>query len=231
MKNSCIIKSSKNGLHLILDDSLPFTELLQDISDKFEENRSFFGSGQMVLSISGREMDPEDYKKVLLAVEEHSNLKFQFIEDQNELTDVRMLGMMDHFYQENIYQNAKIHVGNVTSDMIVTSDSSLLILGDVKAKATVKARGNVIILGSMSGNVIAGDGSNTTDTYIVTSYLDATDATIGSLHSDIHRNESFFKRFHRINDDAVVIGAFDGQLIAEPMRSGLLNQLAERNLD
>ena len=41
-RKSVIIKSNKYGLTVILDDKMPFQELLLDIADKFQESANFF---------------------------------------------------------------------------------------------------------------------------------------------------------------------------------------------
>lgn len=60
MRNAVVIKSSKAGMTVILDDSLPFDELLAAIGTKFRESARFWGSVQMTLTLEGRELTPEE---------------------------------------------------------------------------------------------------------------------------------------------------------------------------
>ena len=46
-RKSVIIKSNKYGLTVILDDKMPFQELLLDIADKFQESANFFRNAKM----------------------------------------------------------------------------------------------------------------------------------------------------------------------------------------
>ena len=49
-RNSVIIKSNKYGLMVILDDKMPFQELLLDIADKFQESANFFKNAKMAIT-------------------------------------------------------------------------------------------------------------------------------------------------------------------------------------
>ena len=46
-RKSVIIKSNKYGLTVILDDKMPFQELLLDIADKFQESANFFRNAKI----------------------------------------------------------------------------------------------------------------------------------------------------------------------------------------
>ena len=55
-RKSVIIKSNKYGLTVILDDKMPFQELLLDIADKFQESANFFRNAKMADSSRGCSM-------------------------------------------------------------------------------------------------------------------------------------------------------------------------------
>ena len=50
--------------------------------------------------------------------------------------------------------------GNLRSGHVLDVETSIIIIGDVKAGAKVISKGNVIILGSLKGNVYAGSSGN-----------------------------------------------------------------------
>ena len=56
-RNSVIIKSNKYGLMVILDDKMPFQELLLDIADKFQESANFFKNAKMAITFRGRTLN------------------------------------------------------------------------------------------------------------------------------------------------------------------------------
>ena len=55
--NSVIIKCNKYGLIVILDENLPFEELIKDVEDKFKESAKFFKNAKMAMTIRGRVTD------------------------------------------------------------------------------------------------------------------------------------------------------------------------------
>ena len=54
MDNSVIIKGSKSGITVFLDNEMPFEELLESVSDKFKNASKFFNNANMAISFDGR---------------------------------------------------------------------------------------------------------------------------------------------------------------------------------
>ena len=98
MDNSVVIKGSKNGITVKLDDNLGFDELKDRIRTKFD----------------------------------------------NTLTQP-----LCQFYK-----------GTLRSGQVLETESSVVILGDVNPGGKVIACGNVIVLGSLRGNIYAGANGN-----------------------------------------------------------------------
>ena len=63
MSQAVIIKSSKNGINLVLDASMPFPELLTEILHKFTEAERFFANASFAISFEGRELSDEERKE------------------------------------------------------------------------------------------------------------------------------------------------------------------------
>ena len=64
-RNTVMIKSNKYGLIVILDDKIPFEELLLDIADKFRESANFFKNAKMAVSFRGRVLTKPQEKMVM----------------------------------------------------------------------------------------------------------------------------------------------------------------------
>ena len=62
-RKSVIIKSNKYGLTVILDDKMPFQELLLDIADKFQESANFFRNAKMAVTFRGRVLNREEERQ------------------------------------------------------------------------------------------------------------------------------------------------------------------------
>jgi septum site-determining protein MinC len=135
-----------------------------------------------------------------------------------------MLGQIDRFYTDEIFENAKIIRGSVMKKDEITSDSSVIILGDVKSKACVKAKGNIIVLGALEGKAHAGYPDNT-GCYIVAGELNSNDIQIGTVTGNIKLEDKWTFRVHRKDVEPVGITVWNKELLAEPLSSGLLKRI------
>ena len=63
MSQPVILKSNRYGINLVLDDKIPFQELVAAIVEKFKESEKFFKNADMAISFEGRELS--DRKSVV----------------------------------------------------------------------------------------------------------------------------------------------------------------------
>ena len=87
MSQAVIIKSSKNGINLVLDASMPFPELLTEILHKFTEAERFFANASFAISFEGRELSDEEKYQVVDAIMEQTRVKILCILDSDEIRD------------------------------------------------------------------------------------------------------------------------------------------------
>ena len=71
--NSVIIKCNKYGLIVILDENLPFEELIKDVEDKFKESAKFFKNAKMAMTIRGRSLTQAEEKQVVETIVDSCN--------------------------------------------------------------------------------------------------------------------------------------------------------------
>ncbi len=222
--DAVILKSNKYGLTLQLDPTLPFEDLIRKVCEKFASSADFFGETSMILETMGRELSSEEGLVLIQAIELNSKIKVILLHENNELKDTRMLGQIDRFYTDEIFENAKIIRGSVMKKDEITSDSSVIILGDVKSKACVKAKGNIIVLGALEGKAHAGYPDNT-GCYIVAGELNSNDIQIGTVTGNIKLEDKWTFRVHRKDVEPVGITVWNKELLAEPLSSGLLKRI------
>lgn len=222
MKNSCIIKSHPKGISVILDETVPFEQLVYDICEVFAKSKDFFGNGELILSLEGRTLTPQETMIVVEAIELNTNTKVPLIIDDSEIRDVRTVGALDKYYFEKSDSNAKIIRGNVNSGQVITSDTGVLVLGDVKKNAQIIARGNVCVMGKLEGDVRAGepDGINAC---IVAGIMLAKSATIGGITNEINIKYRGFRKSKQ-KTEPVVVKLLHGFFHAEPLSGGLVTQ-------
>ena len=219
-----VLKSNKYGLSLQLDATIPFEELVREICKKFAQSADFFGECQMILETMGRELSTEEGLVIIQAIELNSKIKVILLNENNELKDTRMLDQVDRFYTDEIFENAKIIRGSIYKDDIVTSDSSVIVLGDVKSKATIQAKGNIIVMGSLLGTAYAGYPDNT-GCYIVAGQLNSHNIHIGTVSGAVTVQEKWSLRVHKREEEPVGISVWNRELLAEPLSSGLLKRI------
>ena len=87
MSQAVIIKSSKNGINLVLDASMPFPELLTEILHKFTEAERFFANASFAISFEGRELSDEEKYQIVDAIMEQTRVKILCILDSDEIRD------------------------------------------------------------------------------------------------------------------------------------------------
>ncbi len=219
--DTVVIKSNAHGLTLVLDRDVSFEKLVKDICQKFATSRDFFGKRSLILSLEGRDFTGEEVAVIVDAIQLNSDITISLIEENNELKDIAMSGKIDRFYYENLYENAKIIMGSVSRKEKISSDSSIIILGDVKSKASVVAAANVLVMGSIEGEVIAGY-PNDNNCFICANDIDGASLKIGSVEGQPQISHKWSLRSKKSNTEPYAVVVFENELLAEPLRSGLL---------
>ena len=137
MEQQVILKSNRYGINLILNENLPFEELLDAIILKFHESDKFFKNASIAITFSGRHLSTE--------------------EEQKEL-DTK--AQIEEFLRRQEESTGQFYKGTLRSGQVLECESSVVIVGDVNPGAKIVARGNIVVLGSLDGNAYAGAAGN-----------------------------------------------------------------------
>lgn len=184
MTKEVIIKSNKYGINLILDNQIPFPELLETIAAKFKESGDFFKDAQMAVSFEGRHLTPAEEQQIADAIMENSSIRIVSIIDRNKDLEELMRELVEArentqyqpqqpAFSQPYVQNAEMQTpdmqdmdysqpaadfyrGNLRSGQVLECASSVTLIGDVNPGATIISGGNIVILGSLKGNACAG---------------------------------------------------------------------------
>ena len=73
-KEPVMLKGNKSGIRIILDDELSFEELLEKVTEKFQNNADFLGDNRVVVAFDGRELSDEEEAVLLHTIQENSKL-------------------------------------------------------------------------------------------------------------------------------------------------------------
>lgn len=173
MDNSVIIKGSKSGITVFLDNEMPFEELLESVSDKFKNASKFFNNANMAISFDGRDLSAEEEKRILNVISDVSELNIVCVLDENNdiksVYEEAVKKAMNSFNISHQLERQKIidpkttcmfYKGTLRSGQVFEADGSVVVLGDVNPGGKVVAKGSVIVLGSLKGNIFAGVDGN-----------------------------------------------------------------------
>lgn len=171
MKHAVILKSYAQGINLILDAEEDFETLLQEIGNKFRESTDFFKEAKIALSIEGRELNHQEVARVIDVIESNSAVKVLCIigrsEEENNIY-VKALAELGHRFPTPEDQlQCQIHKGNITDGQTIQVTQSLVVLGDVEKGALVVSEANVLVMGSLQGEVFCGAGKQTDENAFV----------------------------------------------------------------
>lgn len=160
MGNPVIIKGNKYGIVLVLDSELSFSDLKEEVRNKFRESSKFYDDAQMAISFEGRELTNEEQREIINIIGEETDLHVVCIVDKDEKTEEIFKKSLDEKLLELSNKTGQFYKGNLRSGQVLESETSIIVIGDVNPGARIVSKGNVIVLGALKGTVIAGASGN-----------------------------------------------------------------------
>lgn len=223
-----VIKSSKNGINLILDDKLPFTELLEEIKKKFIDSEKFFKNAHIAISFEGRSLSQGEQFEVIETIQQNTSITVICILDHDELMDEVMQRRIGAYEESHSPQTGQFYKGTLRSGQQLESQTSMIVLGDVNPGAKVIAKGNIVILGALKGIAYAGaDGDDRC--FVAALEMDPVQIKIGDHIGRSADKKEVAKGFRRkAKAEAPVpqiATVYENQILIEPISSGLLKNI------
>ncbi len=155
-----ILKSFPNGILVILDGTISFQELLADIAAKFREADGFFKDASVAISIEGRELTEEQEREILDAITQNSRLKILCLMGRDEEKNLKFLGVQNKLNFQNDENSGQFYRGTLKDGASIETEHSIIILGDVCEGSCVYSNKDIVVLGTLTGDVYAGAGGN-----------------------------------------------------------------------
>jgi septum site-determining protein MinC len=150
-----LIKGTKDGLTLHLDDQCSYEELKRELNEKLTENQRVNKDHPLItvsVKIGNRYLTDEQKEELKMLIRQKKNLVVGSI-DSNVLTKSEA----EHMKHENeIVSVARI----VRSGQVLEVPGDLLLIGDVNPGGKVVAGGNVFVMGALKGIAHAGVNGN-----------------------------------------------------------------------
>ncbi len=170
-ENYVMFKGTKNGINILLQQDIPFSELKVLFEKKVIESAKFFEGVKTSIAFQRRTLSQEEETSLLDIITEHTTMNITFIRDgkkeDNTQTIPEGVTLPDDMEQ---YYITKYHKGSIRSGQCLTFDGSVVVIGDVNPGGEIKASGNIIILGQLKG--IAHAGCNgMTDAFVSALYM------------------------------------------------------------
>jgi septum site-determining protein MinC len=234
MSQSVVIKSNKYGIHLVLDKNVDFDTILKEIVDKFKESEKFFKSAKLAISFEGRELTTNQEKEIIDTITNNTSIKIICVVENDPKKEEYIKQQIEHYqmaYDKPEVDNNGIQFyrGTLRSGQSVESETGIVVVGDVNPGATVASHGNIVVLGTVKGNVYAGIGGDN-KAFIFALDMDPIQIRIGSIIAKSPDKSFLFgRRRKKKAKDAVVnpqIAYAQGEMICiEPMTKELISNI------
>lgn len=221
MNNSVVIKGNKNGIVVVLDENMPFDELKGCIVEKFTSASKFFENANMAISFEGRKLSDNEEREVLDVIAKETDLNIVCVIDNDELRQQYFKKAVDNKIAEVTAHSGQFYKGTLRSGQVLESESSIVILGDVNPGGKVIAKGNVVVLGSLKGNIFAGAGGDE-DAFVVAIEMDPMQIRIGTViaRCSDSATKSKFKK-----GEAKIAYVEDGNIYIEKLEKDVLSDI------
>lgn len=221
MNNSVVIKGNKNGIVVVLDENVAFDELISCIIEKFTSASKFFENANMAISFEGRKLSDIEEREILDVIERETDLNIVCVIDNDELRQQCFKKAVDNKIAEVTAHSGQFYKGTLRSGQVLESESSIVILGDVNPGGKVIAKGNVVVLGSLKGNIFAGAGGDE-DAFVVAIEMDPMQIRIGTV---IARCSDSTTKSKLKKGEAKIAYVEDGNIYIEKLEKEVLSDI------
>ncbi len=166
MSSHVVIKGSKSGIILVLSDEPDFETLKKEVAEKFSTSSAFLGAAAKAITFRGRTMTDSEQSEIIDVIHDNCELSIVCIMEENEQIEKAFQRAVEDSMAVAAAEGGSedgagtFYKGNLRSGQVLDMPSSVVVIGDVKPGAKVISKGNVIILGSLKGNVYAGSAGN-----------------------------------------------------------------------
>ena len=168
-EKSFTLKSYRKGLALHIHPQAEMETLLAELKEKFETSRQFFGTMQVGIALSGKELTPTEEAAILDAIGESSDLQVVCLIGEDE----KIRHLFDGALTETPKQEdarmveGQYYKGTLKKGQSIETEHAITIIGNVNAGAKVFSKKDVIVTGSLLGEVHAGIGMEKGDVRFV----------------------------------------------------------------
>ena len=143
-----------------MDPQSEFCEILEELKDKFTESARFFKGANMAITFEGHALTRVQEQEVIETIIETAKVNIVCIFDNNENTERLYQSVVEQSLEDMPRREGQFYRGTLKKRQVLESEKSIIVLGDVEYGATVVSKGNIVVLGTIWGNVHAGAAGN-----------------------------------------------------------------------
>ena len=115
MEQQVILKSNRYGINLILNENLPFEELLDAIILKFHESDKFFKNASIAITFSGRHLSTEEEIRIIDAITEQTSIHIICVLDSDEQKELDTKAQIEEFLRRQEESTGQFYKGTLRS--------------------------------------------------------------------------------------------------------------------
>ncbi|MFS0780758.1 septum site-determining protein MinC [Bacillus sp. 1P06AnD] len=146
-----MIKGTKDGLTLHLDNSSSFEDIIVELKEKLSSSyRMQKGDEKLRVNVhtGNRQFSEEEQQHLISVIENNHKLKVEKIN-----SNVISLQEASNLLNES---EIKSLVGIIRSGQVIEVTGDLLLIGDVNSGGVIRATGNIFVVGTIKGRAHAG---------------------------------------------------------------------------
>ena len=214
-----MIKSFQNGIAVILDDTIAFPVLLEEVGLKFKESASFFRNSKMAVSFEGRQLSTEEEKQLVEKITENCSLHIICLvgkDKEKNQTFIKAIRQIEKREEEE----GLFYRGNLKNGQKLEIESSIVIIGDVYPGSCIAAKKDIIIVGGLYGEACDGVGGGQGH-FVVALEMSPEKLKIGDVRFDISKKQSKWSIRPKIQPK--IAYEKDGRILMDPITKELLN--------
>ena len=213
MREDVVFKGSKGGLELVINQSVDFVVILEQLKEKLESAAQFFAGSTGVRIVSGTNTLKGDERHQLISLLADYGLTLQehpetapVVPETEQTADMPADEIPVEFCQETEGGQTLIVSRVLRGGQKIVFQGSVIIMGDVNPGAEVLASGNITVQGTCRGIAHAGVNGDKTAT-IMADKLMASQLRIAGLiaRAPDKQDEPTCREVARIVNGSVVI--------------------------
>ncbi|MDE7478703.1 MAG: septum site-determining protein MinC [Lachnospiraceae bacterium] len=206
----------------MLDSAISFEELLADIAFKFQEADGFFKDASVAVALEGRELTEEQERQILDAITQNSRLNILCLMGKDEEKNLKFLGAQNKLNFHNDENSGQFYRGTLKDGASIETEHSIIILGDVCEGSCVYSNKDVVVLGTLTGEVYAGAGGNNNH-FVVALDMNPSVLQIGDLVYSSQPQKTSRWGFRKPQTTPKIAYTHDGEVQIESITKELLD--------